>query len=115
MNNDLTNEQGVGAGPEAPMATPTTPEQEAPGKSSGPIVGIIIIVLVIALGGIYFWKTQIESRQDTPTDESVAADVATLTAQGTSDDVNAIEEDLTATDLDTLDAELNGIEAELTF
>jgi len=40
---------------------------EAP--AGRPVIGVIIIVLVVLLGGFYFWKTKVETsiQQSTPT------------------------------------------------
>jgi uncharacterized protein HemX len=104
MNDTTTNEKEEGE----------TLDVNVPHKqSSGPLIGIIIIVLVMALGGVYFWKTTLQERNDATTDEAVATEVEALKTQGTSDDINSIEADLSATDLDALNSELDSIGAEL--
>lgn len=47
----------------SPFSTPpiVTPPKE-PEKKSGPIIGIIIIVLLLALGGLYFWGARLNAR-----------------------------------------------------
>ncbi|MBI1999290.1 MAG: hypothetical protein HYS74_01375 [Parcubacteria group bacterium] len=86
----------------------------------GPIVGIALIIIVLALGGFYFWGKELVQQGDTAEIPAAAdvlqeadAQLESLNQQGTSDEVQAIENDLTATDLDGLDAELKQIEAEL--
>jgi uncharacterized protein HemX len=44
-----------------PFATPTPNED----KSVGPTIGVILIVLVIILGGLYFWGQRISQQQQT--------------------------------------------------
>lgn len=101
-----------------------TTEQETPntlkemasrGKSSGPLVGVAIIVIVLIVGGFYFWKTKINVPAPTdqlPTIQSggeADAVVNQLQTQGTSDEINAIEKDLNATDLNTIDSDLGSV------
>jgi len=109
--------------PEINFDTPT-PTQEAPvveEKSPvGPIVGIIIILVILIIGGLYFWGQRISTTVDENlTPEEIIAETDTsleaLNQQGTSDAIVDIEADLNATDLGNLDAELQQIEAELTF
>jgi len=85
--------------------------------STGPLVGIIIIILILVLGGIYYaGKTNPEKE-----DVSLTADdirnkedqfAQNLSVQGTSDETAAIEVDLEASDFESLDAEINAIDAE---
>lgn len=88
------------------------------GSSLGPAVGTIIIVAVLIIGGLYYWGAQLNKQaiDDTLTGEDIAAQadasLDALSEQGTSDEVDSIEEDLNLTDLDDLDAELDNIDAE---
>lgn len=68
------------------------------GSSSGPIIGIVVILAIIILGGLYFW-----SQRADVADQAVES----INAQDTSDEAAAIEADLNATDVENLDAELN--------
>jgi len=91
----------------------------------GPLIGIIIIVVVIVLGGLYFWGQRVnnmapqENMADSMTAEKVAAqpdeELNALETQGTSDTIADIEADTNATNLDGLDAEAGSIEAELSY
>lgn len=70
--------------------------------SSGPIIGTIIILVVIILGGLYFWG----QRDDTA--DATDTTVESIEMQSESDEVSDIEADLEATDLNVggeLDAE----------
>jgi hypothetical protein len=101
----------------------STPENE-PAKPGGigPLIGIIIIVVLIAIGGFYYWGLKLTEKQ-TPdnfvseevllegTDSDAVVDA--LLDQNTSDSIETIEEDLNDTDLNGLDAELSDIEREL--
>jgi len=94
-----------------------TSSQGPHNKSTGPIVGIIVIVVVLIFGGLYFWGQQIIKEGASPTSEEIlnAPDVKlnSLETQDTSDEINAIEKDLNATNLENLDEELMTIEQEL--
>lgn len=87
-------------------------EQE---QSTGPLIGIIIIVLILVLGGIYYaGKTTPEETGPTPEEILTEEDeiAASLQIQGTSDDIGSIEADLEASDFSELDKELGDIDAE---
>ena len=101
--------------PEEPIGKTTQAPQE---KTVGPIVGAVIIVVVLVLGGLYFWGQKIAEERTTPqTAEEIleAPDevLESLEQQGASDEIEDIEKDLNATELENLDAELENIEAEL--
>lgn len=69
--------------------------------SAGPIIGTIIILVVIILGGLYFW-----SQRDN-TDSATENRVESIETQGDSDDVSSIEADLEATNVNDLGSELD--------
>ena len=66
---------------------------------AGQVIGVIIILLVILLGSLYFWN----NRTDKMRDETLNS----INSQSDSDTASAIEADLDNTDIDNLDAELN--------
>jgi hypothetical protein len=88
-------------------------------NSYGPIVGIAIIVIVLIIGGIYLWFTAIERIEDEPQLPTIQsggetdAIVNELNSQSTSDELLEIEADLYATDLESLDTEIEDILNEL--
>lgn len=94
-----------------PSSTNGMPQKE--GSTSG-VIAIIVIVVLLALGGIYYLLTSGTSMQpvnDTmPTMEEVAnssdPDVQAAMSQGSSDALAEIEADLNSTDLTGIDAEL---------
>lgn len=120
---------------EAPVETPTPTEAFSAGdedeKSMGPVIGAIIIIVVLVIGGIYFLGNRSVDNGMEGTDHSNVEmdngmpdgtmmegdmkDTATeaLETQSSSDELEAIEADLEATDLGDLDAELKNIDAEL--
>lgn len=91
-------------------------------QETGPVVGIIIIIVVIILGGLYVWgarlsKTETEGDAGSPqTAEEIAQNpdpaLDNLNTQETSDELSAIEDDLDATVLKDLDAELGTVQKE---
>ncbi|MEA2113006.1 MAG: hypothetical protein U9P50_03515 [Patescibacteria group bacterium] len=93
----------------APEATTAAPEK----KQTGSIIGSIIVIIVIIIGGLYFWGT----RTDTPTDGDIIDPVDPTTEvpiedpigdalnnTSPSDNLDAIEADLNATDINTIDS-----------
>jgi len=113
-------------------STPTPPPRENPGvptsaqqhgRETGPVVGIIIIIIVLILGGLYVWGARLSKMDqiaDTGSDQTAdqilqAPDPAldNLNTQGISDELSAIEDDLDATSLNNLDKELGDVQIEL--
>ena len=90
---------------------------------SGPILGILVIVLVLILAGLYLWGSVL-STQNTPLPEKpvinnepetprAETDVKILQTQSASDELSTIDADLSSTNLDSLDADLTAIDAEI--
>jgi uncharacterized protein HemX len=100
-------------------------------KSVGPAISIAIIVLVIILGGLYFWGAKLNRTEEqtknnlVPSEQSgqlpeeieTAPDetLENLQQQSSSDEITDIENDLGTTDLENLDKELENIDIELNF
>lgn len=78
-------------------------------KSMGPMIGLLIILIVIILGGLYFWN----QTADMPYENTSTDELGVIQQQGTSDEVSSIETDLQATVIDSIDTELGNIDAEL--
>lgn len=97
---------------------PQSPIKEPEEKSIGPAIGIIVIIALIVLGGLYFWGERLESKkvqnETLRTEETITpgADLEQMQTQSTSDESSAIEADLEATDIDNLGTEMNSIESE---
>ena len=82
-------------------------------SSIGSIIGTIIIIAIIILGGLYFWGKRIEESKlkenlitgFTPgtVDDNTASIITTIS---TGDDLDSIEADLNATNLDNLGTEV---------
>ncbi len=77
-------------------------------KSYGPIIGLVIIIIIIALGSVYFLGKRGET---TPTSQQAALE--NIQTQSSSDEIADINTDLQATDFSDLDAELTDLDAEL--
>lgn len=115
--------------PEESPLDVVTAAAEDKASQLGVILGILIVVLVLILGGLYIWGSTL-SQAPAPTPENVPtrptaeennepestnaeAEVETMGALSTSNEIEAIEADIESTDLDALDAELDAIDAEL--
>jgi len=77
------------------------------GGSAGLIIGVIVILAIIILGGLYFWGQR--EGNDTTINDATITDEAleSINTQSELDDTASIEADLDATDIENLDAELN--------
>ena len=91
---------------------------ESKEHSLGQISGIVIIVAILILGGLYFWEKQYfggdtANTEQTPQEitEGVDPVADNLKQQGTSDDLNSIEKDLGTTDLSNIDEDLSNIDS----
>ena len=90
---------------------------------TGPILGILIIVLVLILGGLYLWGAEVQEQEEVVTPRQIennepetvraTADAEILDVVSPSNELQAIEADLESTDLDSLDKELNEIDNEI--
>lgn len=76
--------------------------------SLGPVIGVIVILAIIIIGGLYFWSTRPKA-SNTAADAAATssdADIQSIQSQGTSDDAAAIQADLNATNVDSVDSGL---------
>jgi len=112
------------------MPTETAPLPAEVNKSilSGPIILLLFIILVVILGGLYYWYSIVKSipiiqptnnrptaeQNNEPESTNAEAQTQALDVVSTSDELGAIEADVSSTNLDNLDAELNALDAELT-
>ena len=112
MDQDTTN-QNTQNQSTAPAAG-TAPVLPATTNSTGPVIGIIVIVLILALGGLYFWYDTHPSEQALAptTDESAQASdgldavLDALTTTSSQDTASAIEADLSATNIGDASSDL---------
>ena len=94
---------------------------------NGVLLTIITLLLLAILGGLYYWfiimNTTVPApvvterptaEQNTEPESTTArAQTDTMLTTSPSDEINAIEADIEATNLESLDMELQAIEAEL--
>jgi hypothetical protein len=83
-------------------------------SSIGSIIGTIIIIAVIILGGLYFWGKRIEEAklnqdliENNQPSQATTSEEDKIKKVSSSDDLNSIEADLNATNMDNLGAEMN--------
>ena len=81
-------------------------------KSMGPLIAVIIILVLIVVGGLYFLKERSSQPVFVPMDQADAM-TESLNQQDSSDNLNSIETDLNAINLDNLDQGAAVIEAQL--
>lgn len=79
--------------------------------SFGPTLAIILIVILIALGGLYYFTKGVDYAKDGHFNDDPA--VQEMQTQGSSDEVADIEADLEATNFAEIDQLLLEIDAEL--
>lgn len=91
------------------MSGPASPMEHK--KSNGPLIAVIIILLLIVIGGMYFLGQRMNGDYGVPADSDEIT--ASLKTQGTSDDLNSIEADLNATQVDNLDQGAAAFESEM--
>jgi len=85
---------------------PNNSNMNANGEGSiGPVIALIIILAVIVLGGLYFWGQRTSNNTTDIYGNPIST--STPTAASTSDTSAAINADLKATDLNSLDNQLN--------
>ncbi len=87
------------------------PEQKS-GK--GPLIAVIIILILIVIGSLYFLKQRNSQMKYTPQIQSESDEVtASLKAQSSSDELDSIEADLKSSNYDNLDQGAAALQAEL--
>jgi len=92
--------------------SPIAPVVEGGKKSSaGSIVGAIIVIIMLIFGGLYFWGAQLEKQQvyedELPFLLGDEEEAAGIPYTSTSDDVSSIEADVSATNLDAFEAQVD--------
>ena len=89
------------------------PAPKAPSGGIGPIIGIIIIVILLALGGVYYFTKGVAQIQPNEAVVIPADEEETLRAQGTSIEISDIEADINASDFSGLDDSSANFDLEL--
>jgi hypothetical protein len=98
-----------------PPITPSYSPLEPRKRSYGPLIAVVVILLVIVIGGLYFLGQRMSQAPYTPPVDTTETDsvTASLKSQSSSDDLDAIEKDLNSTDLDNLDQGAAALQAEI--
>lgn len=79
-------------------------------NSTGPVIAIVIVLLMVILGGFYFWgqrSNQAQEQMQATATENPDAAVQTIETQSSSDSVTSINQDLDQTNVENLDSVLN--------
>lgn len=96
------------------QSAPQMPKKEG---GIGPVIGIIIIIILLGLGGVYYFTTGVNQIQNDGTIQedslSPEEEAAALLEQSASTDLSDIEADLEATDLSGLDSASTDFDLEL--
>lgn len=75
----------------------------------GPMIGLIVIILLIILGGIYFWTNRDTPINGPENNTETTDDLGRIESQSNSDEAAAIDSDLEAyseSDIDSVDSGL---------
>jgi FlaG/FlaF family flagellin (archaellin) len=81
--------------------------------SVGPVIATIIILVVVVLGGLYFWGQRTPSESNdiygnpVSTQSESTTDTSAIDTQSNSNNPASIDADLKSTDIDGLGAEIN--------
>jgi len=78
------------------------PEQ----KSNGALVGLIIIIVILVLGGIYLWKTSDKEGAPANTETEPASSEENTTSGANVNETSSLEGDVDSMDLESLDSEI---------
>ena len=125
----MENENITPAEPQnpTPVESPVIATPVKANSSMGALIGTMIIIIILILGGAYLWSTRVQPKiQPVPTGSEESAESANtaaleqsanatdaqidqLASQSPSDETASIEADLNATDLNSLDKELQSI------
>lgn len=95
----------------------------------GIMIGVLIVVLIMIIGGLYLWQQSLEEsakiiqvpevtrptavQNNEPESTNAEADVETLQAMSTGDDIDLIQADLESTQIQDLGTDLQTIDSEI--
>jgi len=96
---------------QAPYTSPVTPnpQQPAPANSPGPIIGAVIVIVVLALGALYFWGARLnqEAPDELPFIPGDGTTESWMPPSSNSDEAATIEAELQATDMTGFEQQMN--------
>ncbi len=82
-------------------------------NSVGPVIAIIIVLVMVVLGGVYFWGERsnpvVEQSTAIVDDSNIEAVAGKIEQQSTSDESAAIDADLSGTDVNSVGADLENL------
>jgi hypothetical protein len=111
---DMKNEEPRSSSPRIPQSPHHFP--------IAPILGVLLIMVVLCLGGLYIWGSLLSKDAETPMPLPInnepetpraVVDTQILETTSPSDDLSAIEADLNSTNFDSLDTDLITIDTEM--
>lgn len=117
MRTDEPNQMPPDTEGPASQSAPDTPPASSEEKEFGSagIVGIIILILAIALGGLYFWSMNAEApyiEESAPIEEPKTDPVLeSMTQLDSSTELSAIDQDVENTDVDSIDSGFDEFQA----
>ncbi len=106
---------------DTPMHMPEGYE-ETHHSRAGALLGIIAVILIAILSGFFLWGSMLHKEvapltpplpNNEPETPRATADQAILETLSPSNELDAIEADLTSTNLDLIDTDITAIDAEL--
>jgi len=80
-------------------------------KTYGPIIGLVIIIVVIALGSVYFLQKR--EQNVAPQDQNAEQQTEQIVSQNDSDEITDIEADLNATNFSEIDAGISDLDTSI--
>lgn len=63
-------------------------------KSNGALIGSVIIIVILIIGGIYFWKASVERTSDSAEFSSESLDTSSMEADLNSLDMENLDSDI---------------------
>ena len=106
------NPQTPGTEPEQNQQNQNMDSAKPSGSLSiGSTIGILVIIIILGIMAFFFWGNKTADAPGSATEQDSATTL--LQTQGNTDDTASIEADLSATALDSLDADLGQVDLEL--
>jgi len=100
-----------------PQMVPDEPgTEQQPDASKNVLIVIVLAVIVVVLALMFMWGSRVEEQpvpQPPVMEEPAPPEVPAEVPVSASDEVQVLEEELDATEVESLDAELNELEAAL--
>lgn len=99
---------------QSPYISPINQPQTVSKSSAGPVIGAIIVIIILALGGLYFWGAQLNNKAADELPFIPGDDPSAMNEEGAwmplssqSDEAAAIEADLQTTNMDAFEQQMN--------